>query len=102
MEHNERMASISLKKCKYELRFAPTPTHGSGSPTTSESAEDKQIQILQLQIRLAELTGEVSHLATLPLPLTGHHHHHLNASIRHLPQLPEPVPPGALPIPYVP
>jgi hypothetical protein len=57
MEHDERMASISLKKRKYELRFASTPTHGSGSPAPSESAEDKQIQILRLQIRLAELTG---------------------------------------------
>jgi hypothetical protein len=57
MEHDERMASISLKKGKYELRFASTPTHGSGSPAPSESAEDKQIQILRLQIRLAELTG---------------------------------------------
>jgi hypothetical protein len=48
MEHDERMASISLEKRKYELRFASTPTHGLGSPTPSESAEDKQIQILQL------------------------------------------------------
>jgi hypothetical protein len=57
MEHNEKMASISLKKRKYELRFASTPTHGSGSPAPSESAEDKQIQVLWLQIRLAKLTG---------------------------------------------
>jgi hypothetical protein len=57
MEHDERMASISLKKHKYELRFASTPTHGSGSPAPSKSAEDKQIQILRPKIRLAELTG---------------------------------------------
>jgi hypothetical protein len=57
MRHNERMASISLKGRKYELRFASTSTHGSGSPAPSELGEDKQIQILWLQIRLAKLTG---------------------------------------------
>ena len=57
MEHDERMASIH---CKYELRFGSTPTTTSrsspGAAMFAESAEDKQIQILCLQIRLAELT----------------------------------------------
>jgi hypothetical protein len=58
MEHDEKMASIHLKRRKYELRFGSTSTpRSSGSPAPSESTEDKQIQILRLQIRLAELTG---------------------------------------------
>ena len=62
MEHDEKMASIHLKRRKYELRFGSTPltTSRSDSPglvmSSGESLEDKQIQILRLQIRLAELT----------------------------------------------
>ena len=60
MEHDERMASIHLKRRKYKLRFGSTPTTTSrsspGAAMFAESAEDKQIQILRLQIRLAELT----------------------------------------------
>jgi hypothetical protein len=61
MEHDEKMASIQLKKRKYELRFRSesTPTHGSGSPRPAACApsESEEIQVLRLKIRLAELTG---------------------------------------------
>ena len=62
MEHDEKMASIRLKKHKYNLRYGSTP-HMSGSPTPAVAAvtqtkEDKQIEILRLQIRLAELNRD--------------------------------------------
>ena len=62
MEHDEKMASIHLKKHKYDLRYGSTP-HMSGSPTPAVAAmtqtkEDKQIKILHLQIRLAELNRD--------------------------------------------
>ena len=63
MEHDdEKMASIRLKKHKYDLRYGSTP-HTSGSPTPAVAAEtqtkeDKQIEILRLQIRLAELNRD--------------------------------------------
>jgi hypothetical protein len=66
MEHDEKMASIHLKRHKYDLRYGPngTPqTLGSSTPvlatrTAAATAEDKQIEILRLQIRLAELTRD--------------------------------------------
>ena len=68
MEHDEKMASIRLKRHKYDLRYGPgsTPqTPGSSTPilaTRTQAAaatnEDKQIEILRLQIRLAELTRD--------------------------------------------
>jgi hypothetical protein len=66
MEHDEKMASIRLKKHKYDLRYGSTP-HTSGSPTpavATQTKEDKQIEILRLQIRLAELTRDNSALAS--------------------------------------
>ena len=64
MEHDEKMASIRLKRHKYNLRYGSTPqTPGFSTPVlatqTAQAAttkEDKQIEILRLQIRLAELT----------------------------------------------
>ena len=70
MEHDEKMASICLKRHKYDLRYGSassglgsTPQTPAGSSTpvfanTAATKEDKQIEILRLQIRLAELTRE--------------------------------------------
>ena len=64
MEHDEKMASIGLKKHKYDLRYGSTPQIPLAGPSTAglataaETKEDKQIQILRLQIRLAELTQD--------------------------------------------
>ena len=68
MEHDEKMASIRLKRHKYDLRYGSTPqTPGSSTPalatataTAAATKEDKQIEILRLQIRLAELTRDNS------------------------------------------
>jgi hypothetical protein len=62
MEHDEKMASIRLKRHKYELRYGSTPqTPGSSTPAVAtQTGEDKQIEILRLQIRLAELTRDNS------------------------------------------
>ena len=67
MEHNERMASIRLKKHKYDIRYGSTgipQTLGSLTPELATAAatskEDKQIEILRPQIRLAELTRDNS------------------------------------------
>lgn len=66
MEHEEKMASIRLKRRKYELRYGSMPvnhTPDSSTPalaTTTATKEDKQIEILRLQIRLAELTRDNS------------------------------------------
>jgi hypothetical protein len=66
MEHDEKMASIHLKKYKYGLRYGSTPqTPGSSTPVLATAAatmsrEDKHIEILRLQIRLAELTRDNS------------------------------------------
>ena len=66
MEHDEKMASIRLKRHKYDLRYGSTPgpqTSASSTPalaTTAATKEDKQIEILRLQIRLAELTRDNS------------------------------------------
>ena len=70
MEHDEKMASIRLKRHKYDLRYGSTPGHqtpasSSSTPamafaTTASTKEDKQIEILRLQIRLAELTRDNS------------------------------------------
>jgi hypothetical protein len=62
MEHDEKMASINLKRRKYELRYHASGASGAETPpittTTTNSSEDKQIQILRLQIQLAELTNQ--------------------------------------------
>ena len=77
MDHNERMASIHLKKRKYELRYGSTP-NGTESPIPSMStgstlsAQDKEIEILRLKIRLVELTAVPSLLTAVPsLPHGG-------------------------------
>jgi hypothetical protein len=62
MEHDEKMASIRLKRHKYDLRYGSTP-QTPGTPVLATAAvtkEDKQIEILRLQIRLAELTRDNS------------------------------------------
>ena len=66
MEHDEKMASIRLKRHKYNLRYGSTPETRTSSSTpalvaaTRTTKEDKQIEILRLQIRLAELTRDNS------------------------------------------
>jgi hypothetical protein len=73
MEHDEKMASIRLKKHKYDLRYGST-LHPSGLPTpavVTHTKEDKQIEILRLQIRLAELTQDNSTLASSEMPLNS-------------------------------
>jgi hypothetical protein len=69
MEHDEKMASIRLKKHKYDLRYGSgstpqTPLPVAGSSTAAVTKEDKQIEILRLQIRLAELTRDNSAYAS--------------------------------------
>ena len=67
MEHDEKMASIRLKRHKYDLRYGPQ-TPASSTPalaTAATTAEDKQIEILRLQIRLAELTRDNSAHASM-------------------------------------
>jgi hypothetical protein len=59
MDHDERMAAMTLKKHKYELRYRSTPTRVDSpaySTPSTDSSDDKKIEILRLQIRLAELT----------------------------------------------
>ena len=66
MEHDEKMASIRLKRHKYDLQYGSTPQPealmGSSTPVSITAAtiskEDKQIEILRLQIRLAELNQD--------------------------------------------
>ena len=64
MQHNEKMASFRLKRHKYDLQYGSTPqTPDSSTPlfaTAVMTAEDKQIEILHLQIRLAELNQDNS------------------------------------------
>jgi hypothetical protein len=66
MEHDEKMASIRLKRHKYDLQYGSTGTpqtpgtSTSGPATAAATKEDKQIEILHLQIRLAELTRDNS------------------------------------------
>ena len=92
MEHDEKMASFRLKRHKYDLRYGSTPqTPDSSTPlfaTAVVSAEDKQIEILRLQIRLAELTRDrdnsaSAHSSSSQMPhasssrtLTSHIPHH--------------------------
>ena len=59
MEHEEKMASIHLKKHKYDLRYGSPQIPGS-PVVAAQSKEDKQIEILRLQIRLAELNRDNS------------------------------------------
>lgn len=69
MEHDEKMASIRLKKHKYELRYGSSPQTPSSTVMVTQTAEDKQIEILRLQIRLAELSRENSaHSSSSKLP----------------------------------
>jgi hypothetical protein len=75
MEHDEKMASYRLKRHKYDLRYGSTPgpqTPDSSTPlfaTAVMTAEDKQIEILRLQIRLAELTRDNSaHSSSSQIP----------------------------------
>ena len=58
MEHDEKMASMRLKKHKYDLQYGSTPQTPEATIVSSQTTEDKQIEILCLQIRLAELTRE--------------------------------------------
>jgi hypothetical protein len=70
MEHDEKMATIRLKRHKYDLRYGSTPqTPDYSTPALAATAavtskEDKQIEILHLQIRLAELTRDNSAYAS--------------------------------------
>lgn len=76
MEHDEKMASIRLKRHKYDLRYGSTPQTSAGYSTpviattamtgtqAAATKEDKQIEILRLQIRLAELTRDNSHASS--------------------------------------
>jgi len=59
MEHDEKMASIRLKKHKYDLRYG-SPQLPCSPAAATPTREDKQIEILRLQIRLAELNRENS------------------------------------------
>ena len=60
------MASIHLKRHKYDLRYGstaqPEVLMGYSTPVSTTAAaiskEDKQIEILRLQIRLAELNQD--------------------------------------------
>ena len=68
MEHDEKMASIRLKRHKYDLQYGSAPqTPGSSTPVLATAAvaskEDKQIEILRLQIRLAELNQHYNNSA---------------------------------------
>ena len=70
MEHEEKMALMSLKKCKYELRYVAassltTSTSNAGSRTleptvTGATKQDKEIQILLLQIKLAKIKHDTA------------------------------------------
>jgi hypothetical protein len=65
MEHDEKMASICLKRHKYDLRYGSTDstslTPESSTPALATlTKEDKEIEILRLKIRLAELTRDNS------------------------------------------
>ena len=55
IEHQEKMALMNLKKCKYELQYATTSNVETLEPTTGATKQDKEIQILLLQIKLAEI-----------------------------------------------
>ena len=63
MDHDEKMASMHLKRRKYELKYGSVastlksmPTSGSENTTAVSSEKDKEIEILRLKIKLAELT----------------------------------------------
>jgi hypothetical protein len=86
VEHDEKMASIRLKRHKYDLRYGTgTPqaqTPGFSTPVTvlataAATKEDKQIEILHLQIRLAELTRDSSAHASLSYTSSQMPHHAL-------------------------
>jgi hypothetical protein len=81
MEHDEKMASIRLKRHKYDLQYGPQ-TPASSTPalvTAAATAEDKQIEILRLQIRLAELTRDNS--AHVSMTHTSSHMPHAASSL---------------------
>lgn len=65
MEHKEKMTSMHLKKHKYELRYGNAATSHAESPslgpmTTGATKQDKEIQILLLQIKLADIKHDAA------------------------------------------
>ena len=60
MEHQEKMAAMNLKKRKYELRYTTTSNTETLDPTTGATKQDKEIQILLLQIKLAEIKRDTA------------------------------------------
>jgi hypothetical protein len=65
MEHKEKMALMCLKKCKYELWYAMTSNTEPLEPTitaasTGAMKQDKEIQILLLQIKLTEIKHDTA------------------------------------------
>ena len=78
MLHDEKMAAFRLRKRKYELRYghssssSPAPVaSGSQQMMFPQSAADKQILILRLQIQLAELTRGSDRSSSLSTPATN-------------------------------
>jgi hypothetical protein len=60
MDHDERMASMRLKRHKYELKYGANvrmevATSSAAATGPGDSREDKEIQILRLKIRLEEI-----------------------------------------------
>ena len=75
MDHNEKMATLHLKKRKYDAKYGVEGSLPAATPaisTAMDTKEDKQIQILLLQIKLAEMTrantSSTSHLPQSPSP----------------------------------
>jgi hypothetical protein len=65
MEHEEKMTLMHLKKRKYELRYGNTAMSHAESPsldptTNGATKQDKEIQILLLQIKLAEIKRDAA------------------------------------------
>ena len=83
MEHDEKMASICLKRHKYNLQYGSMPQTPAGYSTpvlapviAATTKEDKQIEILRLQIRLTELTWDNSYHASLSHALSSQQMQH--------------------------
>jgi len=71
MDHDERMASMRLKRRKYELKYRmespATATSLAAATGPGDSQEDKEIQILRLKIRLEEIKqASASHMQHSP------------------------------------